>query len=123
MESSDSQDARNEPLDAGATSDASVNSRRIPLSVEEQFKLSMDRAAAYDKKPRDRKTKSRMHSAKYYEAHKDAVKERMRKHAQHKRFQLDESLKATHAAVQSITSILVTLSETLNALEEKRVTA
>ena len=116
MESSDSQDARIEPLDAGAQSDASVNSYRIPFSVEEQFNMSIERAAVHD----NRKTKSRMHSARYYAAHKDAVKERMRKHAQHKCFQLDESVKATRAAMQSITSILVTLSETQNALEEKR---
>ena len=116
MESSNSRDARIEPCDTGAQSDESVNSYRIPLSVEQQFKLSIERVAVHD----NRKPKSRIHSARYYAAHKDAVKERMRKHAQHKRFQLDESVKATRAAMQSITRILITLSETLNALEEKR---
>ena len=126
MESSYSQNARIEPLDSGAQSDASVNSYRILLPVEEQFKLSIERAAAYDKKPRDRKERDRIKAAKYYEEHKDTCKERMKIRARHKRLQLDDSLKATREAVQRIPlaasttlATLATLTESLNALENK----
>jgi hypothetical protein len=99
MESSDSQDARIN------SSESSVNSY-CPLTVEEQFRLSKERA--------------RKHSATYYAKHKEQVKARLTTYNARRRLTQQENLKTLREGLDAVSLQILSLHQTLNKLERPR---
>ncbi len=70
-----------------------------------------------------RRIRSRAYSKRYYDSHKEAVKARVREHAQGKRRQIDESLKQAQEILEEALIIREALTAALNKHNSARVSA
>ena len=82
------------------------SSVKRPLSVEEQFNLSKERA--------------RKHSATYYARHKDQVKARLTTYNARRRLTQQDNLKALREGLDSVSLQILSLHQTLNKRERPR---
>ena len=79
----------------------------IPLSSEEQLRLSRERAKSY--------------SAAYYEKNKDRVKARLTKYNEKRRNSQKDNLRTLREGLESVSLQILSLHQTLNELERPRL--